>query len=259
MIKAIETHYAGHHFRSRLEARWAVFFDHMGISWQYEIEGFDLSARLSNGPTRYRYLPDFWLPEHQLWVEVKGEFSDAELLKTLDCLAALSCNEGGGRHDSGGYDSVVLGPIPRVGPIARDGITSAPAGLCMNKGLLTAVPWTGQSGCLTYTGNDMVVAYDCGGDLIDVCYHSVDHTRSILTYGLPSLDLPAGWNAALEAARTARFEHGAKPETVKPYSNARVPTECQNDRCVSGRLYDLPSQWSFRFCPDPAHHRAGVT
>ena len=29
--------------RSRLEARWAVFFDTAGIAWQYEPEGFDLT------------------------------------------------------------------------------------------------------------------------------------------------------------------------------------------------------------------------
>lgn len=54
-IKAIETRYKGHRFRSRLEARWAVFFDALGIPWHYELEGFELS----NGT---RYLPDFWLP-----------------------------------------------------------------------------------------------------------------------------------------------------------------------------------------------------
>src|SRR5687767_5536541 len=50
-IAPIETYYAGHRFRSRLEARWAVFFDHLGIRWEYEPEGFQTSA----GP----YLPDF--------------------------------------------------------------------------------------------------------------------------------------------------------------------------------------------------------
>ncbi len=36
MIKAIETVYKGYRFRSRLEARWAVFFDSLGIIWEYE-------------------------------------------------------------------------------------------------------------------------------------------------------------------------------------------------------------------------------
>jgi hypothetical protein len=42
VIKAIETRYKGYRFRSRLEARWAVFFDALGVEWEYEKEGFDL-------------------------------------------------------------------------------------------------------------------------------------------------------------------------------------------------------------------------
>lgn len=52
-IKAIETQYKGYRFRSRLEARWAVFFDALGIPWEYEPEGFETRAG--------RYLPDFRL------------------------------------------------------------------------------------------------------------------------------------------------------------------------------------------------------
>lgn len=62
-IKAIETRYNGYHFRSRLEARWAVFFDTAGIMYSYEPQGFDLDGLY--------YLPDFWLPEMQSWAEVK--------------------------------------------------------------------------------------------------------------------------------------------------------------------------------------------
>jgi hypothetical protein len=51
-IKAIETQYKGYRFRSRLEARWAVFFDAVGLNFEYEKEGFDL------GEVGY-YLPDF--------------------------------------------------------------------------------------------------------------------------------------------------------------------------------------------------------
>ena len=54
MIKAIETSYKGYRFRSRLEARWAVFFDALGVEWQYEPEGFELQDGT-------RYLPDFLL------------------------------------------------------------------------------------------------------------------------------------------------------------------------------------------------------
>jgi hypothetical protein len=38
-LTPIPTRYKGYHFRSRLEARWAVFFDALGLRWQYEVEG----------------------------------------------------------------------------------------------------------------------------------------------------------------------------------------------------------------------------
>lgn len=64
-IKPIETQYKGYCFRSRLEARWAVFFDALGVPYEYEVEGYDL------GETGW-YLPDFYLPHQHAWVEVKG-------------------------------------------------------------------------------------------------------------------------------------------------------------------------------------------
>jgi len=66
-IKPIETKYNGHKFRSRLEARWAVFFDSLSIKYQYEPEGYNIGI-----DARTRYLPDFFLPKTQTWVEVKG-------------------------------------------------------------------------------------------------------------------------------------------------------------------------------------------
>ena len=81
-MTVMETDYKGYHFRSRLEARWAVYFDALGIKWEYEREGFDLDG--------VRYLPDFYL--HLLggiWWEVKGnvptepEIRKAQLLTTF--------------------------------------------------------------------------------------------------------------------------------------------------------------------------------
>lgn len=46
-IKAIPTKYAGQQFRSRLEAKWAAFFDAVG--WEWEYEPIDLNG----------YIPDF--------------------------------------------------------------------------------------------------------------------------------------------------------------------------------------------------------
>lgn len=67
-IAAIPTEYRGTLFRSRLEARWAVFFYSMGIEYQYEPRCFekDFVNRI------IRYLPDFYLPKLGCWAEVKG-------------------------------------------------------------------------------------------------------------------------------------------------------------------------------------------
>jgi hypothetical protein len=57
-VKAIPTRYAGIQFRSRLEAKWASFFDGLGFTWLYEPLDFEY------------YTPDFLLPP-DLFVEIK--------------------------------------------------------------------------------------------------------------------------------------------------------------------------------------------
>lgn len=64
-IKPIQTYYNGYHFRSRLEARWAVFFDTEKIKYEYEPEGFEFG----DGD---KYLPDFFLPDFEMFVEIKN-------------------------------------------------------------------------------------------------------------------------------------------------------------------------------------------
>ena len=82
MIQAIKTIYKGFAFRSRLEARWAVFFDAMGIKWEYEKEGYILEDKTL-------YLPDFWLPESKVFLEVKPECLSVEENKKCAQLAKL--------------------------------------------------------------------------------------------------------------------------------------------------------------------------
>jgi hypothetical protein len=62
-IKPIPTRYKGYHFRSRSEARFAVFCDHCSIRWQYEKDGFGLASG--------NYLPDFWIEAASSHVEIK--------------------------------------------------------------------------------------------------------------------------------------------------------------------------------------------
>ena len=63
-FEAIPTDYTGLQFRSKLEARWAVFLDHLRIEWVYEPQ------RFHHG--NCSYLPDFYLPNLKTWIEVKG-------------------------------------------------------------------------------------------------------------------------------------------------------------------------------------------
>lgn len=68
-MQAIETEYRGYRFRSRLEARWAVYLDAIGWPWEFEPEGFELSQGL-------RYLPDFHVSDpcgvlSPWWLEIK--------------------------------------------------------------------------------------------------------------------------------------------------------------------------------------------
>lgn len=66
--RGIPTLYRGYRFRSRLEARWACFFD--GIGWPWEYEPLDLNG----------YIPDFVLTFYRpVIVEVKPALTLAEL------------------------------------------------------------------------------------------------------------------------------------------------------------------------------------
>jgi hypothetical protein len=78
-VKPIETRYKGYRFRSRLEARWAVFFDQLGVQYEYELEGFSL-------PSGAAYLPDFFLPALGVHVEVKPteRIRSADLRKMVE-------------------------------------------------------------------------------------------------------------------------------------------------------------------------------
>jgi hypothetical protein len=60
---ALPTTYDGITFRSPLEARWAVFFDALGIAWAHEARAFDVDGR--------REVPDFWLPHHACFWEAR--------------------------------------------------------------------------------------------------------------------------------------------------------------------------------------------
>lgn len=184
-IKAIETRYAGCRFRSRLEARWAVFFDHLKIGWQYEPEGFELP----NG----RYLPDFkieprntsdgpWSDPLDLYCEVKG----APLtLPEAEKIRAFAETAGKNRF------ILALGAIPEVSSGWYGFFTGWGGGGKAARFNLTFY------GCI-----ELEQVY--GGFRGDTRPASMD--SSFQLERLPGRN--GSLAAALTAARSARFEHG---------------------------------------------------
>ena len=69
-MKALDTTYKGFRFRSRLEARWAVFMDTLGVRFEYEREAYELDGLC--------YLPDFWLPDNGFHLEIKPQNPNLE-------------------------------------------------------------------------------------------------------------------------------------------------------------------------------------
>ena len=72
-LKALPTTYRRVQFRSRLEARWAVFFDQLELHWEYEPQGFVLDNRKDKHPDSC-YCPDFLVRTPQgedMWIEIK--------------------------------------------------------------------------------------------------------------------------------------------------------------------------------------------
>jgi hypothetical protein len=174
-IKAIETKYGGYKFRSRLEARWAVFFDQEEIEWDYEPQGIEVDTPRG----RIRYLPDFWLDCGQ-WVEVKGHL-DPEGMRRLHALAV------GMTVCGSGNDIAVLGDVPRLRSIKW------PVQLHYHRGLW-AVPWEPHSvGCPLYRPR--------------VAVEATEEMAEYLTEGFP-WGIPDWAEDGLQRARMARFEWG---------------------------------------------------
>lgn len=182
-IKAIETIYNGYRFRSRLEARWAVFFDSAGIEYQYEPEGFELI----DGS---RYLPDFFLPRIGYYVEVKG-FATKDDEKKIR-LFSNYCGEYG---DYEGKPIIVFGQIPKgwyeitdiaYNPITKD-IDVYPFNYEYSRwDHYAALFYKDPCGEIGFSGYDWVKKEDH----FPLCFEWVDRH--------------------FDKARQARFEHGEK-------------------------------------------------
>ena len=206
-IKAIETEYEGYKFRSRLEARWAVFFDACGVDWDYEPEGFDL-------PNGQKYLPDFLLhgaggrAPSDLYVEVKGTMTKDDADKIM-CF----CSPTGGLSGEG-----IENPILIVGDIPRGENIEDIMEYCSDVG------YAGFSG-------PQKEPYPFNFETIDgdyfVAYPGINRRGMFELFGDDSnYTREMNNDATLEAykiARQARFEHGetpTSPEVRKAMRNA---------------------------------------
>ena len=176
-IKAIETVYKGYRFRSRLEARWAVFYDALGIEWEYEKEGFEFW----DGS---RYLPDFYLKDYG-WIEIKGIEPTQEEKRLANFLGQVT----------GRPVYIFFGSIPEPGSLGyfRD---------------------DGLSAYIIYPNWDVMFEWcrcqSCGklgiqfeGRTSRICKHTSDDHGML--WDDPVI------NAAYQKARSARFEHGERP------------------------------------------------
>lgn len=116
-IKAIPTEYAGILFRSKLEARWALFFDQLGIRWEYEAEGYEYEPWPGEHKA-WRYLPDFWLPDFGMWCEVKGDVAGVtdDYLTMLGYVGHFLPGVNNSGNDELPRGVVLLGQVPDPRP-----------------------------------------------------------------------------------------------------------------------------------------------
>lgn len=176
-IKPIETVYNGYRFRSRLEARWAVFFDAAGIRYEYEPEGFDLGDGIY-------YLPDFYLPDDDVWVEIKGKALSDEEREKIErfCVAKCDLANGGSRF------RLLEGQIPNELIAVTENICGIPA--------------------FMYISPD---EFEKGNQKMGWGFTEKLKSGVLLAaIWIPSCGLDDMLNA-LDVARQARFEHGEKP------------------------------------------------
>lgn len=186
MIKAIETIYNGYRFRSRLEARWAVFFDTLGIDYQYEPEGYNL------GYYGY-YLPDFWLhtnypnDDSGVYVEIKPTEMNSQELAKLYTLA---------KNTKVSAFAIQGQPYPAEYKVTFLAVWDAVYGPhhVFDKPRITRdLQFIEESEIYLWNGQHEIVTYQFLPPKF--CLSNLDRKNSIL-------------KSAFLAARQARFEHG---------------------------------------------------
>lgn len=200
-MQVIETEYNGYKFRSRLEARWAVFFDSLGIKYEYEPEGF----LLDDGSM---YLPDFRVrccgtrgncdpdKSFDLYIEVKGRLTDADM-KKIEMFSGYNGFFYTGNASSFINPTLIVGDIPNAG---------------------CATEWWGD---FTFFSYRFIDGDDFGA------FPAADKHGNFYLFGDDSnyinRDDEEYVELAYTVARQARFEHGAcEEDVVKKFHDAVI-------------------------------------
>lgn len=224
-IAPLETRYAGYRFRSRLEARWAVFFTRLGLDWEYEPQGYrvtwqgQVSKTFPSGaeepwpavhaykdaklPSNFRlqpatpYLPDFHLPSLGLFLEVKPanpQVVDPEGVKKWQRFAGEVATEW-----DRGRTAMLAGQIPN--PDTVDELGPPRPYEWYEQPIIMLGDWH-TAWCACPSGDHFDIQFQgrggrilCGCPrILDDHYRTANDPRILNAYG---------------AARSARFEHGA--------------------------------------------------
>jgi hypothetical protein len=248
-IKAIETYYKGYRFRSRLEARWAVFFDALGIKYQYEPQGFRISNRYPDDGGPFVYLPDFYLPGCDIYVEVKGQIHHQPLLdQIVDCLdfgnlpgrgLILVGNLPNHREMDHHYDIIGHEYFFNYKAVYRSTIFFQPGGPSRYIGLSESCDGAHRYDCTfghpvrcsySPTGNERMIPHDAfdGGSPHSWCdddptllqpyvFDGFTKPRAENTWYRPAIEnysdyveIESALYSAYDKARQARFEHGER-------------------------------------------------
>jgi hypothetical protein len=217
-LKSLPTYYKGVTFRSRLEARWAIVFDELGIKWEYEPEGIEINASHFSdpyNPKSFGYLPDFYFPDLDCMVEVKGSLTKAEYWKLMRTIWQVT--GGFDRECGAGMRFVLCGNLGNHShyPMVK---------YCFNyKGEIYASPFAdiieselhqlrgAPFEFATWVGSDSTTEEEIEGE--------VKHTliSDITEYLCNSIPFPVRsnsnyqwdlWHNAIDKARSARFQDG---------------------------------------------------
>jgi hypothetical protein len=165
-IKAIETRYGGYRYRSRLEARYAVFMDVLGIPFEYEKEGFNLGSAGC-------YLPDFFIPHSapygdtlidlSMWLEIKGEMPEQDEIQKMIALSQMT-----------GQTGFIMYGLPsqnHVIEVYRNGFDMGGSGA---KSMGKIIPYTPMEDLIWFITNRSPIM----GPMIPFIYRAVEAAKS---------------------------------------------------------------------------------